>query len=106
MRVPSEVFIVVIWPISMALIFGLLWVNDGIVRHICRREGKRYSIFWMFGSYWHFRSFSFNWFKEAKEAGYLSRLVVMSALWIVFMLGVIVLQSGGFVYSRPAVTGG
>jgi hypothetical protein len=101
MQISLEGFIVVTWPVAAALILGLLWANDGIVRHICRREGRRYAIFWPFGWYWHFRSFSFEWFREAKAAEYFERLVVLTAFWIVFAIVAIVLQAGGFVYANP-----
>jgi hypothetical protein len=101
MQISAEAFIAVVAPIGTAFILGLLWVNDHIIRHVCRREGKHYSIFWIFDMHWRHRSFRLSWFKEAKEAGYIGSLMVLTALWIMIVLAAIVLHSGGFVSSNP-----
>jgi hypothetical protein len=92
MRIPPEIMVLIILPLGAGLIAGMLLVNDRIIRHICRREGRKYSILWFCGSYWHWRAFNLSWFKEAKEAGYFNQLVTLYVAWFVFVIAFTVLN--------------
>ena len=88
MKSSSELLILVVWPVATALIGGLLFVDDRIIRHVCRREGRQYSIFWLFSWYWHWRIFKQSWFREAAEAGYLSHRVTLIVAWFVVLFAI------------------
>jgi hypothetical protein len=70
-QIPMETFVLVVALVGTPLIVAMLATDDCIVRHVCLREGRKYSLLWLISSYWHWRIFKLSWFKEAKEAGYL-----------------------------------
>jgi hypothetical protein len=68
--------------VGIPLMIALIVIDDRIVRHICAREGRTYSVFWLFSFSWHWRLFGFGGFEEAKEAGYLKPRLILFALWV------------------------
>jgi hypothetical protein len=97
MKISIELLILVVWPVATALILGLLFVDDRIIRHICRREGRQYSILWLFSWYWHWRIFKLSWFSEAKETGYLGHRVTLFVAWTCVVVFMIAIVAGGFI---------
>jgi hypothetical protein len=58
-------------PFTLAATFAILgrYVDDQIVRLVCRREGRLYSPLWYYEAYWQFRIAELSWFDEARRAG-------------------------------------
>ena len=105
MQIPFETLILIAWPIATAIIIAGLATDDLIVRDVCRREGRTYSILWPLSCHWHWRIFRLSWFKEAKEAGYFKQRTTLFIAWLCFILICIILVMGGFV-SFPAPVAG
>lgn len=68
--------------VGTPLMIAMILIDDRIVRHICRREGRTYSVFWLFNFSWHWRLFGLGGFEEAKEAGYLKPRLILLVLWV------------------------
>ena len=71
MQIPFEILVLIASPIGTTLIAAMLVTDDLIIRDVCRRQGKKYSILWPLSSYRHWRIFKLSWFGKAKEASYL-----------------------------------
>jgi hypothetical protein len=97
MTISIDLLILVVWPVATALVGGLLFVDDRIIRDVCRREGRPYSISWLFSWYWQGRISKLSWFGQAKEAGYFGDRVVLLAALIGLVIIVIAMAAGGFV---------
>jgi hypothetical protein len=83
---PSLVTILGFFVAAPALMFGLFVVDDAIVRHVCQRERRRYSLLWMFDSYWLGRVFALSWYKDAKDAGRFSARFCIFILWVLLIV--------------------
>src|SRR5262245_61032981 len=104
MKISTEILILVVWPIATVLVGGLLFVDDRIIRHVCRREGRQYSIFWLYSWYWQGRISKLRWFGEAKEAGYFGDRLTLSIALIGLVIIVLAMVAGGFVASSVPMT--
>jgi hypothetical protein len=97
MKIPFEILLIVIWPVATVFIVASLVLNDVIIRDVCRREGRNYSIFWLLGTYWHWRIFKPGWWREAEAAGYLRAYVTVCITGAIIFIFICVLTGGGFV---------
>lgn len=68
--------------VGIPLMIAIIVIDDRIVRHICAREGKTYSVFWFWNMSWHWRLFGFDGLEEAKAAGYLKAKLILLAMWL------------------------
>src|SRR5215813_7484449 len=98
MKLSIEAYMFAFAMVGMPMIIVLLIVNDRIIRHICRREGKRYSYLWLFGSYWHRRIVKLGWFAEARDAGYLPAYATLAAAWACYIAAAL------YLWPRSGVT--
>jgi hypothetical protein len=96
MRV-SIVVLALVWPLTAALTIGYIFVGDRIVRHVSRREGRKYSILWPLNPRWHWEMGQLGWFGEAQDAGYGKALIVIYAGYVVLFVAFVILVYGGFV---------
>jgi hypothetical protein len=87
--------------IGTPLIVALIVTDDHIIRYVCLREGRKYSYLWLFSRYWQRRIFGLRWFTVAREAGYLTPIITLSAAWICTIVAAGALLAGGFVYPSP-----
>ena len=79
-------YLFVAWIVALVLMAAMAIVDDRILQHVCKREGRRYTPFWFFSSYWYWRVFSFGWFKEAKNVGLLPAKASLFGLWVAFIV--------------------
>jgi hypothetical protein len=90
--------IITLFALGTALVLVQVTLDDAIIRHVCRREGKSYSLLWPFSPYWQSRILGWEWWQEARAAGlYRLRMGVFSAF-----LGCIGVTFLSVVMSRPA----
>ena len=82
MNTSADAYTVIFPIIGWALFVALLAVNDRIIRHVCERESRTYSPFWMLRLYWLWRSTGVAWFGEARSAGYLPIYATLLVLLI------------------------
>jgi hypothetical protein len=68
--------------VGIPLMIAMVAIDDRIVRHICAKEGKTYSVLWLWNMSWHWRLFGFDGLEEAKAAGYLKTKLVLLAMWL------------------------
>ena len=94
MKISIEAYIFVAAMIGLPLVVSSLLVNDQIIRHVCTKEGKRYSLFWLFDMYWHWRIFKLGWFAQARDAGFLPVYAMLNAAWICFLAVTLYLWPG------------
>jgi hypothetical protein len=97
MQISMETFVLVVSLIGTPLIGGGMVTDDCIVRYVCKREGRKYSVLWLFSSYWRWRTFKLGWFRDAREAGYFMPLAALYAAWVCVVVGSVLLFAGGFV---------
>ena len=86
MSTPFEAKIFVFSIVGLVLMVPIIVVNDLIIRNVCRREGRTYSILWIYDSRWLWRTFKPSWFAEAKDAGYLVPYSVLFVAWIGYIV--------------------
>jgi hypothetical protein len=60
---------IILFVVGGTLVLALVILDDLIIRDVCRREGKRYSLLWPYSPYWQLRIFNLAWFEEARKAG-------------------------------------
>ena len=71
---------VALFAFGTALVLVQLILDDAIIRNVCRREGRGYSLLWLVSPYWQSRIFRREWWQEARAAGlYRTRMGVFSA---------------------------
>jgi hypothetical protein len=102
MKISMEIFVFVFTLISMPMIIAILAIEDRIVRHVCLKEGRRYSVFWLFSQHWHWRIFRLSWFKEARDAGYFRQRLILYVAWWSVIVVVVVLHASGLVRSTSS----
>jgi hypothetical protein len=85
MKISPEIFLTISAIIGAALILAMLAVDDRIIRHVCRRESRRYSVLWLFSPYWLLRVFKMSWFAEARRAGFLPARASLFAAWLCYI---------------------
>jgi hypothetical protein len=73
-------------------------IDNRVVRNICLRERRPYSISWPLSWYWQGRTCKLDWFAEAREAGCLRQLLMVYAAGILVVAAFILLAT----YSRNA----
>lgn len=67
----------------------LLLIDDRIIRDICRREGKPYSIYWLNDPSRHRRVFQSAWWHEAQDAGLYGLRVSAIAAYSAYIIGIL-----------------
>lgn len=81
------VLLVAFWLPTALLTVSYVFVCDRIVRHVSKREGRDYSLFWALNPRWHWEMGQLGWFTQAQDAGYGKALIAIyagSALWFAF----------------------
>jgi hypothetical protein len=68
-----------LWLPPAVLSIAYAFVSDRIVRHVARREGRKYSILWPLNPRWHWEMSQLGWFREAQDAGYGKALIAIYA---------------------------
>jgi hypothetical protein len=97
MRIPILTLALIVWLLGMALTMAYWFVGDRIVRHVCQREDKRYSILWPLNPRWHFEMSELGWIGEAQAAGYGRVLIAIYAGCALLLAALLVAVYGGFV---------
>jgi len=102
MQISFTTYFMIIWTIGFTLAVALFSVDDRIVQHVCRKEGRKYS-WWdsWFDLHWQLRKLSPIWFREAREAGYLKARVILVATFICFVIGASILAESGLAPKWP-----
>jgi hypothetical protein len=89
---------ITLFAFGTALVLVQVILDDAIIRHVCRREGRSYSLLWLFSPYWQSRIFQWEWWQEARASGlYRLRMGVVSAFvgsLAVTFLSVLMSRSG------------
>jgi hypothetical protein len=76
---------------TIPALFVTIFIVEGLtVRHVCIKEGRPFPLFWFADWRWHLRIMSWQWFKEASEAGYLTLRLSLYLGWTLILLGLIV----------------
>jgi hypothetical protein len=101
MKISFDAFAFLVFIIGAPLIMAGMLIDDLIVQHVCRREGRKYSISWPLSPYWQWRIFKPAWFKEAKDGGYFKVRVAIVAAWLCCLAAAIILKAGGFIDFGP-----
>ena len=86
MNLPPETKLFILAMGGFGLMVPMIVVNNQIIRHVCGREGRKYSILWLYDSYWLWRTFKPSWFAEAKDAGYLVPYAILLVAWIAYVV--------------------
>jgi hypothetical protein len=100
MRISLVTLALILWPLGIALTIAYWFVGDRIVRHVCAREDKSYSILWPINPRWHFEMSQLGWFGEAQAAGYGKALIVIYAGFALLFVVLLIALYGGFVDTR------
>jgi hypothetical protein len=82
---------------SLLLTASYVYVCDRIVRHVSKREGRDYSIFWALNPRWHWEMGQLGWFTQAQDAGYGKALIAIyagSALWVAIVIVIFLMHRG------------
>jgi hypothetical protein len=94
MKISPEIFFA-ISIVGTLLILALLAVDDRIIRYVCSRENRKYSIRWIFSPYWLWRVFKMSWFAEAQRAGFLAARVTLLAAWFCYIAACVYVMRDG-----------
>lgn len=77
----------ILFGIGTALIALQLFIDNHIVRDVCQREKRKYSLFWLYSPYWQGRIFGLSWLEEARKAGlYAPRLTALAAFIVCLLM--------------------
>ena len=85
------------WLPPAMLTICYIFVSDRIVRHVAKREGRKYSILWPLNPRWHWEMSQLGWFREAQDAGYGKALIAIYAGYAVLLGAFLFLLHGGSV---------
>jgi hypothetical protein len=88
---PSFEMFLVIANLSAAFAVAGLVVDDFIIRHVCRREGRAYPVLWFWRWYWVKRVSSWSWYREASDAGYFKLRVTLHIATACLFVGAVFL---------------
>ena len=100
MRISIITLALILWLVGMALTAAYWYVGDRIVRHVCEREGKSYSILWALNPRWHFEMSELGWFGEAQAAGYGKVLIAIYTGFALLFAVLLIAIYGGFVDTK------
>jgi hypothetical protein len=100
MRISLVTLALILWPLGIALTIAYWFVGDRIVRQVCAREDKDYSLLWPLHPRWHFEMAELGWFGEAQAAGYGKALIAIYAGFSLLFAGLLIALYGGFVDTR------
>jgi hypothetical protein len=87
--------------LGTAIIAVQLFIDNLIVRDVCRRENRKFSPLWLYNPYWQGRMFSLSWFEEARKTGLFVHRAAAFAAFIIYLLMTAVTVFG----SRELATG-
>ena len=104
MRGAFSIYIMVVWAIGFTIVVALFIVDERIIEHIFRKEGRRYPTTLLglkFDTYWFFRRLSPSFFNEAREAGYYKIRLALVIAFVGLMVGSMLLGQLGLTPKPP-----